>query len=61
MQTFTKEEVHDDIVDGVSDFHPDNHATDNQGQLIIYTGIYRWADGSYHDEPDPALANEEEE
>lgn len=50
----TPTEVHDAIVDGVSDFHPDNLETDNEGQLIVYTGIYRWKDGTYHDgEPEP--------
>lgn len=53
IRVFTLEEVAADILDGVSDFHPDNHETDNEGQLIIYTGIYRWKDGSYHDEAEP--------
>ena len=28
--------------------HPDDMETDNDGQLVIYTGIYRHSDGSYH-------------
>jgi hypothetical protein len=50
MQTFTVQEAAEDILEGATDAHPDALDTDNDGQLIIYTGIYRWKDGTYHDE-----------
>ena len=28
------------------------HDTDNDGQIVIYTGRYRWTDGSIHLEPE---------
>ncbi len=27
--------------------------TDNQGQIVIYTGMYRWTDGTVRDVPQP--------
>ena len=30
----------------------DECQTDNEGQLVYYTGIYRWPDGTLHDEPE---------
>jgi hypothetical protein len=46
-------EVQRQLIEMVSAEHPDNIETDNDGQLVFHMGIYRWADGSYHDVPEP--------
>lgn len=33
---------------------------DNDGQLVIYTGLYRWADGTVREEEDPKAAAEDD-
>ncbi len=55
MQTFTEEQV-DQMLKCSGTLEHDNH-----GQLLIYTGVFQWADGSYHDEPDPNLPDDESE
>jgi len=54
----TPTDVHDMIVDGVSDSHPDNLPINADGEVIVNTGIYRWKDGSYHDGEKEQTANE---
>ena len=53
MKTFTNAEVQDVLIEEASGLHPAEMETDNEGQLIIYTGIYRWSDGTCHDESEP--------
>jgi hypothetical protein len=48
MKTYTSEEV-DNII-GYGDVE-----RDNEGQLILYTSIYAWQDGSYHDEAESSF------
>ena len=40
----------------------DNLDVDDYGQVIVKTGIYRWSDGSYHDDIEvKEIADEESE
>lgn len=43
----TKDQI-DEYIDNFS-FSEDSFEVDNDGQLVIYFGMYRWADGSIHD------------
>jgi hypothetical protein len=56
MNTYTIVEALLDIIHVISR-HPDEMETDNEGQLIVYTGIYRQSDGSYADQADPTFDN----
>lgn len=44
----------------LSDVTPMDCELDNEGQLIFYSGVYKWSDGTLHDEPDPSLELEED-
>jgi hypothetical protein len=53
VKTYSKQEVTDHIEKLVANTNPDYWSMDNDGQLIVYIGIYRWSTGTYHDEPEP--------
>lgn len=45
MKTFTKEEVRE------------QHGR----ELMVYTGIFEWNDGTFRDEPDPSYEDESDD
>jgi hypothetical protein len=52
MSSLTKTEFDRQVIESLVQDHADIQ-TDNEGQLLIYTGLYEWCDGSIHNEPDP--------
>ncbi len=46
-------DVADKIIDAITETPPDDMKTDQNGQLVVNTGVYRWKNGSYHDEVEP--------
>lgn len=53
MRTFNVPEAQEVIIDMTNGIDPREMEVDNHGQLLIYTGLFRWEDGTYRDEPDP--------
>lgn len=51
MGKIDKDEVMGEI-EGNLPHDADELEANEAGQLVIYTGIWRWADGTYHDQPE---------
>jgi hypothetical protein len=48
MKTYMEEEVEEHLTHGQ---HTEEE--DNEGQIVFYTGLYRWKDGTVRDYVDP--------
>ena len=53
-RSLTPQEISDFIMDNLLTDYPESYPIDNEGQVLIYTGIYRWADGTFHMEMETA-------
>jgi hypothetical protein len=49
MRTFTVAEVVDYMIELSGDTDPGEVFTDEDGEIVIRTSIYRWSDGSFRD------------
>jgi len=49
MKIYTVAEVEDIMIEAASDTHPSEAIIDEDGQIIMHTGIYRWNDGTFRD------------
>ena len=49
-----------DIKDTLSHCVMEDFEHDNDGQLVCYTGIYQWNDGTFRHSPDPTWKKDEE-
>jgi hypothetical protein len=43
-----------DVAEYIAGLTMDDAVHDNSGQLMLYTGIFEWVDGSFHDEEEPS-------
>ena len=54
---YSVDEVRQQLTEGAME--DDLNSADNDGQIVLYSGVYVWLDSSgnrtYHDSPDPSL------
>lgn len=49
MKTYTEKEFQCHLGQQIDDGNLDTSETDNDGQIIIYTNMYRWSDDTIRD------------
>jgi hypothetical protein len=52
MKTYTEAEFRQKLIDDINNGVIDCQV-DNEGQLVIYTGLFQWNDSIVRDEADP--------
>lgn len=61
MKTYDKQSAKNNIIGMVRQGNVLDLEIDNEGQLIVHTGIYKWADETLHDEAEPVVEEVKEE
>lgn len=57
MAQLTIEQVRKLLQDGA--LEDDLGNADNDGQIVLYTGVYLWSDGTYHDDDEDRVDDDE--
>lgn len=52
LKQYTEEEVVKLLTEQVTEGHPADYERDLSGQLVVYTNVWMWDDGTYHDGPE---------
>ncbi len=47
-----------DVQESLSHAEINSCEEDNQGQLVYYSGIFRWKDGTFHDEAEVEMEDD---
>lgn len=52
-KVYDKQSAKNHVIGMIRQSHIEDEETDSDGQILIYTGIYKWEDGSLHAEEEP--------